>query len=194
MVTPKPIRRVLIVSSNRQVYDSISDFLPPNEFDSAAYASSAGEARRILLDSDFDIVIVNTPLPDEFGLDFAIDLSEKSIGILVICKSDVYEQVAYRAEDHGILTLPRPISKQSLYMSVKLLWALSVKLSKMEREKQTLQEKMADIRIFNRAKWLLIENLGMSEKDAHYHIEKQAMDMRIPRRSVAELIIKTYDK
>ena len=28
----------------------------------------------------------------------------------------------------------------------------------------------------NRAKWLLIENLKMTESDAHHYIEKQAMD------------------
>ena len=53
---------------------------------------------------------------------------------------------------------------------------------------------MADIRTVNRAKWLLIENLGMTEKDAHYYIEKQAMDTRMSRREVAVGIIRTYDK
>ncbi|UKI36573.1 MAG: ANTAR domain-containing protein [Clostridiales bacterium] len=31
---------------------------------------------------------------------------------------------------------------------------------------------MADIRVVNRAKWLLMEKLNLSEKDAHYYIEK----------------------
>ena len=43
-------------------------------------------------------------------------------------------------------------------------------------------------------KWLLIENLKMSESDAHYYIEKQAMDTRLSRREVAQGIIRTYDK
>ena len=56
-----------------------------------------------------------------------------------------------------------------------------------------MQEKMTDIRTINRAKWLLIENLNMSENDAHRYIEKQAMDTRSTRREVAEGIIRTYD-
>ena len=52
---------------------------------------------------------------------------------------------------------------------------------------------MADIRVVNRAKWLLMEKLNLSEKDAHYYIEKQAMDLRIPRREVAGNIIRTYE-
>ena len=71
---------------------------------------------------------------------------------------------------------------------------MSARLAKMERKNKTLQEKMADIRTVNRAKWLLIENLNMTERDAHYYIEKQAMDMRLSRHEVAENIIRTYDK
>ena len=53
---------------------------------------------------------------------------------------------------------------------------------------------MSDIRVVNRAKWLLISHLGMCEEDAHYYIEKQAMDLRISRREAAELMIRTYDQ
>ncbi len=64
----------------------------------------------------------------------------------------------------------------------------------MEKQNRTLREKMEDIRAVNRAKWLLIEHLSMTEQDAHYYIEKQAMDTRLSRREVAEHIIRTYDQ
>ena len=44
----------------------------------------------------------------------------------------------------------------------------------------------------NRAKWLLIEQLKMTETEAHRHIEKQAMDRCTTRREIALGIIKTY--
>ena len=51
---------------------------------------------------------------------------------------------------------------------------------------------MAEIRLVNKAKWLLIGELHMDEPDAHRYIEKQAMDRCISRREIAEEIIKTY--
>ena len=51
---------------------------------------------------------------------------------------------------------------------------------------------MEEIRLVNRAKWLLISELKMSENDAHKYIEKQAMDRCITRRAMAESIIRTY--
>jgi len=51
---------------------------------------------------------------------------------------------------------------------------------------------MAEIRLVNKAKWFLISELSMSEPEAHRYIEKQAMDRCIPKRSIAEEIVKTY--
>ena len=51
---------------------------------------------------------------------------------------------------------------------------------------------MEEIRLVNRAKWLLISELKMSEPDAHRYISHQAMDRCLPTRTVAEEIIKLY--
>ena len=62
----------------------------------------------------------------------------------------------------------------------------------MEAKQATVEEKIEEIRLVNRAKWLLIECLDMTEPEAHHYIEKQSMDRRISKREVAETVIKTY--
>ena len=49
-----------------------------------------------------------------------------------------------------------------------------------------------EIRLVNRAKWLLIGELNMTEQEAHRYIEKQAMDRCVTKRAVAEQILSTY--
>ncbi len=51
---------------------------------------------------------------------------------------------------------------------------------------------MEEIRLVNRAKWLLISELKMSEPDAHHYITHQAMDRCCSKRAVAEEIIRLY--
>lgn len=51
---------------------------------------------------------------------------------------------------------------------------------------------MAEIRVVNKAKWILISELKMNEPDAHRYIEKQAMDRCVTKQTIAEEIIKTY--
>jgi AmiR/NasT family two-component response regulator len=194
MTLEKSKRRVLIVSSSVKIYEYVADLLPSGEFDLLKPVYSAGEAKRTLMSTSADIVIINAPLPDDFGTELAIELCDSTMGILLFVKSEVYDQVAYKVEDSGVLTLGKPCSRQSFYSAVKLLSALCARLTRMDQENRSLQEKMADIRIINRAKWLLIGNLKMTEDEAHHYIEKQAMDTRFTRREVAESIIRTYDK
>lgn len=193
MATEKRKYRVLVADSGDKIYDYISQSLPRSDYDPILRAGDAGETRRMLLNAPVDIVIINTPLKDDFGTELALDLADGSAGVLLLVKNELYDQICYKVEDSGVLTLGKPTSRQGFYSAVKLLTAMTARLSKLEKANHTLQEKMADIRVVNRAKWLLIEHHHMKEQDAHYFIEKQAMDTRLSRREVAENIIRSYD-
>ena len=193
MAMAKRKYRVRVAGSGDKIFDYISEMLPRTGYESVLRAGDAGEVRRMLLDSPVDIVIINTPLSDDFGVELALDLAEGATGVLLLVKNELYDQVCDKVEDSGVLTLGKPMTRQGFYSAVKLLTAMTARLSQMEKVNRTLQEKMADIRVVNRAKWPLIEHHHMKEQDAHYFIEKQAMDTRLSRREVAENIIRTYD-
>ena len=193
MVTGKRKYRVLVAGANDKLGESIAALLPKNEYEPPVFAASVGEIRRLALESTMDLVVLNTPLKDEFGTRLALDLADYNIAVLLMVQGDVFDQVCYKVEDYGVLTLAKPVSRQSFYTAVKLLTAMRAKMLRMEKKNQALQEKMQDIRTINRAKWLLIPNLQMTEDEAHYHIEKKAMNSRLSRREAAEKIIRTYD-
>ena len=193
MASGKIIYRVLIAGANDRTFDSLRELLPPDSYEPPLRAGSAGEAKRMLLETDVDLVILNAPLRDEFGTQLALNLSRDNLCILMLVPAESLDAVRYKVEDEGILTLSKPVSRSGLLGAIKLLTAMRGKLRKLDRQNQALQEKMQDIRTVNRAKWLLIEIKRMTENEAHYYIEKQAMDMRLSRREVAENIIRTYD-
>ncbi len=193
MAAGKTKYRVLVAGGNEKLRDLISDILPKNEYEFLLSVTTAGEVRRLTMDRSVDLVILNAPLKDEFGAQLARDLADNNLGVLLLAGSDVFEQVSYRVEQSGVITLTKPTTKQSLYIALRALTALRSKLLQMEQKNRALQQKVADIHAVNHAKWLLIQHDNMSESDAHRFIEKQAMDMRLSRREVAESIIRTYD-
>ena len=193
MASGKIIYRVLIAGANDRTFDSLRELLPPDSYEPPLRAGSAGEAKRMLLETDVDLVIMNAPLRDEFGTQLALNLAQDNLCVLMLVPAESFDAVCYKVEDEGILTLSKPVSRSGLLGAIKLLTAMRGKLRKLDRQNQALQEKMQDIRTVNRAKWLLIEIKRMTENEAHYYIEKQAMDMRLSRREVAENIIRTYD-
>ena len=184
---------ILIVSVSDKIYDIFADLLK-NRFHSEIHrAPSISEAKRMTLLQDFDITVINAPLKDESGIDFAVNTAtENATGVLLLINNEYYEQVLDKVMEYGVLTVSKPLSRQVLYESFNLLVTTNYRIKKVEKKNEKLTAKMEEIRIVNRAKWILIENLGLSEEEAHRIIEKQAMDERRSKREVSETIIRTY--
>ena len=78
-----------------------------------------------------------------------------------------------------------------------LMHFLSVTCQKLDiirAQKEDLMKKIDEIRLVDRAKCLLIEKFHYSEEKAHYTIEKKAMDNRLSRLQVAQIIIRHIEK
>lgn len=184
---------VLVISAKENFNASLQSLLPESKYAPVQMVSSVSLAKRVLLERSFDFVFINTPLPDDFGTRFAIEISgNKGTVILLLVRNEVYEEVCDKVTEYGILTLPKPASKQMVAYTLNFMAGIRERLRKLEKKSLSMEEKMKEIRLVNRAKWVLIDELKMSEADAHRYIEKQAMDRCVSRREIAEEIISTY--
>lgn len=183
----------LIISHSEKTAVSLTEVLTETSLTNITTISNAGEARRMVIDNDFDLYIVNAPLSDEFGENLAIDLSEKETGqVILLVRAELFDQVSEKVEECGIMTIAKPISRPMFWSALKLASATHKKINAMQKQNKKLIQKIEDIRIVDRAKCMLISYLSMSEQEAHRYIEKQAMDMRTTRRKVAEEILNEY--
>ena len=184
---------VLVVSRAENFNRSLTELLQKSRYSPITVVSDAGSAKRTLLERSFDIVLINTPLPDEFGTRLALDICAGSgTGILLFVAAEHFSDINERVIPYGVLTVSKPTSAQMIRQSMLLLCGTRERLRRMEQKTASIEEKMEEIRIINRAKWLLIDQLKMTETEAHRYIEKQAMDRCVTRRVIAENIIATY--
>lgn len=182
---------VLIVTATDSFTEKIMPLLPVTDYWPVTVVRSIGEARRKISETAFDIVLINAPLPDDFGMRLAVDICTGSgAGVLLLVRNDQFDDIYARVVSYGVLTLSKPTSMQ--IQNLRILCATRERMRQMEAKQATVEEKIEEIRLVNRAKWLLIECLGMTEPEAHHYIEKQSMDRRISKREVAETVIKTY--
>ena len=138
-------------------------------------------------------MVINAPLHDDSGIDLAVDIiTNTGSGILILVKPELYEEISYKMEQYGILTLTKALNKQTLYQTIKLLSATSNKMRKLEESTAKLEKRLKEMKTINRAKGYLIEVMNMSEEEAHRYIEKTAMDECIKKIEVAEKIIERY--
>ncbi len=193
MVFQERTYSILLISASEKFNAATLPLLPVTDYHPVAIVKSVSEARRRLMEQSYDIVIVNAPLPDDFGMSLAVDVCVTSdAGVLLLVKSELYNDVYSRVVEHGVMTLSKPTSIQMISQTLRGLCATRERMRRMGEKQKTVEEKIEEMRLVNRAKWLLIKCLGMTEPDAHRYIEKQCMDLRITKREAAQTIIKTY--
>ena len=165
------MKSCLVVSSFDKFSDALSEPLKQSGIYRTDTAASADAARRILIDKEYDLIIITAPLSDEAGLTFAKDVSEgHDCGIILCCRPEKQSAVEADLAPYGVFVLPLPVNRQVFYSAVRFSNAAVQRLGKLRKK-----------------------CLGMTEQQAHRHIEKQVMDLRRPRRAIAEDILKTYE-
>ena len=184
---------VLLVSASDKMNEVITSLLPVTDYWPLTTVRSVNEGRRKLMEGPFDLIIINSPLPDSSGIRFSMDACIASeAGVLLLVKHENYEDIYYKVLSSGVVTLSKPTSTQMVSQNLRVLCAIRERLRHMKSKQTTVEGKIEEIRLINRAKWLLIDCLHMTEPDAHRYIARKAMEQKITKRDAAEMIIRTY--
>ena len=184
---------VLVVSAAESFNDALSSLLPGSKYSPIHFVSNISAAKRALAERAFDFVLINSPLPDDVGTRFAIDTSNsKETIVLLIVRAELQAEIYDNVAEHGVFVLSKPTSKPMIATALSWLSSAREQLRKTQKKTLSIEEKMEEIRVVNRAKWLLISELQFDEPGAHRYIEKQAMDRCVSKKVVAEEIIKAY--
>ena len=184
---------VLIVSASEKINTALEEMLPPYRYDHIRKAASVNAAQRIFYEQGFDMVLINSPLPDDAGLRFAADACDAEGTVaMVIVGSGLFGDVQEKLTQQGVFVTQKPLSRAVLESNLQWMISARERVRKLEKKTRTIEEKMDEIRVVNRAKWVLIKELNMDESAAHRYIEKQAMDRCVTKREIAEGIIRTY--
>ncbi len=189
------MERALIVSGSEKAMETIAQFLSSYGYTNLTYTASGSEARRLINSMEFALIIINTPLTDEFGHELSIKVAENtSSGVILLCKADIAEDASDKVVDYGVCVVSRPINRNMLHQSIRLVEATRSRMMGLKRENSKLMMKIDEMRLINRAKIVLMQYLQYSEPEAHRYIEKQAMDTRCTRKEVAQRILAEYQE
>ena len=186
--------RALIVSAGASSNEYISARLAELGYTRPTIIPSGAEARRRMLESDFELIVVNAPLPDEFGHELCSSAVEKTdAGVVLLAKAAAAEQLLAPMSEQGVLLLSKPFSNTLFLQAIHLAAASNHRLQLLRQENARMQEKIAQVRLVSHAKCCLVEREQMSEDAAHRYIEKRAMDTRRSRAEIAQEILDSYE-
>ncbi len=185
---------ILIVSASEKFNTLVKRSIPINSFNVIEVRSSISQASRELLSRKYDITVINAPLPDDIGINFAIDVSSRyASGTMLVTPGEICDEVTDHVLDYGVIAVPKPINKSTISSVIRHLLADQDKIKNLEKKLSQAEDKLDEMRIVNKAKWLLIANEDMTEAEAHRYIGKTAMDKCASKRIIAEEIIDKWE-
>jgi response regulator NasT len=188
------MNRILLASGSEKAGEVITNLLKQLNFENILTTNNSQDIYKLVKNYEFSLIIINSPLNDEFGKDLAIFLAENyDCGIVFICKQELFTEMSDILSPHGIGMVLNPLNKIVFEQAVKLSLATYNRLLSLRLENQKLQAKLEEIKIVNRAKFVLMQYLKLTEPQAHRYIEKNAMDRRLSKFQVAENVLKTYE-
>ena len=193
MVFQSSTYSVLILSASKQTDSWIRALLPMTDFWPVNSARDAAEAQDLMLRDRYDILIIDSQIPEDKALSLAVTVcSAGETSVLLIVGDESYEEIYYKALPYGIFTISNTADRSLLGSSLRMLCVMRERLKGYEARQEKVNTKIEEISLVNRAKWLLIECLNMTEDEAHRYILRQAMEQRISKREAAADIIRTY--
>ncbi len=133
---------ILVVSSTDSFASAFIGSLPEIRYYPVLTASSVSAAKRMLKEKSFDFVIINSPLSDDIGVRFAIDLcSSRQIAVLLLVKRDIHSDIHDKVAEYGVFTLPKPTSKPTLLQALSWMESSRERLRQLEKKSLSIEEK-----------------------------------------------------
>ncbi len=188
------MKQILLVSKKGKSKDALVQVLESESPSKIETAYTEEEAIAFLEGTEYDLIIINSPLEEKTGVDLAIYAAEKyTSGILLVIQNKFADLIAQKVEPYGVLVVGKPIVRAFFNQAMKFTEVTKNRVQSLKQENLNLQLKLEEMKVISRAKCVLIQYLSMSELQAHKYIEKQAMDMRLSKFKVSKRILKAYE-
>ncbi len=184
------MENVLIVSSNKSASEALADFIKVSFQCVPRVVESAYQAKTVF-DSNpaIELVLINSPLMDESGLGLADFIIESTVSnCILLIKQENASKIEERAEESGIIVVGKPFNRNVLYQLIKTVDVAVKRSLKLYQETVRLEKKITEIQTIDKAKFMMMEYMHMTETEAHAYIEQYAMNKR-KKKSIAALEI-----
>ena len=164
-----------------------------NNYDTTTVFSIAKAKEQISTDI-YSLVVINCPLIEEYGDDFALWVAlNSSAGVVVFMKKELSSMKRVNLEDMGVFVASKPAKEKHIIRILRYTSISRNRNASISEENCKLQQRLSNVKVINKAKWKLVEKMSITEDDAHKYIERNAMNRHIKKADMAKLILKYYE-
>ncbi len=182
--------RVVIAEDEAIIRMDLRETLEEEGYEVIGETGRGDQAVELVRGLQPDLAILDIKMPGMDGLEAArIINGEKICGVLMLTAFSQRE-VVEQARDAGALAfLVKPFQKSDLIPAIEVAMGRFRELRSLTGEIDALGEQLESRKVIDRAKGVLMDQVGMSETDSFAFIQRTAMSERSRMRDVADRIL-----
>jgi AmiR/NasT family two-component response regulator len=185
--------RILVVDDESIIRIDLREMLAQMGYLVVGEACSGEEAIAKSAELGPDLVFLDIKMPGIDGLEALERMNEHALRPVIILTAFNDRGFVERAAELGAAAyIVKPFEESSILPAIHLAMSHFEELRSLRAENASLKETVEASRLVNRAKGLLAEHEGLSEREAFRKIQKMSMDKNKKIKEVAEAYIFVY--
>jgi two-component system, response regulator PdtaR len=186
--------RILIAEDETIIRLDLRELLEGAGFEVVAEARDGEEAVALAQSEQPDLALLDVKMPKLDGIDAARRILDRRPIPIVMVTAYGEEELVTRAVEVGVFGyLVKPFRESDLLPAIATARARHEELTAVREEADSLAEALAARKAIERAKGLLMEREGLTEKDAFARLRKASQISGRPLKVVADALIATLD-
>ncbi len=187
--------RIIVAEDEAIIRMDLVEMLREAGYNVIGEAANGREAISLARHLKPDLAILDVKMPEIDGISAAeLIVSEKLAAVLMLTAFSQRELVE-RARDAGAMAyLVKPFSISDLTPAIEMALGRYAQIQALEAEVGELGERLGARKLVDRAKGILMANLGITEAEAFKWIQKAAMDQRSSMSAVSEGVLAHYQQ
>lgn len=186
--------RILIAEDNDLVSLTLEEQLKGLGYDVVGIARSGTEAITLAHRLVPDLIIMDIRMPEMEGTEAAAVIRDQRPVPIIMLTAYADKETIRKAEAAGALAyLVKPVNENELPPAIDIALARFKDLQALRAEVVELQDSLEARKLIERAKGILMQRLGLSERDAYERLRQRARDKRAKMKDIAQAIIEAEE-
>ncbi|MBI2170332.1 MAG: response regulator [Actinobacteria bacterium] len=182
--------RVVIAEDEAIIRLDLKELLEEEGYDVVAETGRGDEVVELVREHKPDLAILDIKMPGMDGLEVAERISTERVCAVLILTAFSQRDLIDQARDAGALAyLVKPFQRDDLIPAIEVARGRFAEIQALENEVEDLTERLEARKVVDRAKGVLMDDLGLDEQGAWRFLQTTAMQRRVKIHDVARLVV-----
>ncbi len=186
--------RILVAEDNDLVALTLEEQLKGLGYNVIGIARTGTEAIDLATRLNPDLIIMDIRMPEMEGTEAAGKINTHRPTPILMLTAHYDRDTIRKAEIAGALGyLVKPVNEAELVPAINIALARFRELQMLRSQVVELEESLEARKLIERAKGILMQRLGLSERDAYERLRQRARDKRAKMKDIAQAIIEAEE-